>query len=287
MADFKIFIETGTDLPKKYILSEKRLEVIPINLIVDGKEYRQDAAHPELLTPVFYEGQRRGKKGTAVAVHSRQIVEQISPVLAAGQDVLYLSLADNMGGNLGAAKTAAALLKSQYPEREVLVVDTACVSLGQGRLVELCNEYAAEHSLQETYEFALQKAPAIHHLFTVQDTKYLRRVHEIGPIKNLWKRTLGRKPVYELSAKGRLSRLASASGREQAINCIAEKTVSEHVGEKVYIAHADDLSGAGKLKAKLCKLDPKLKVEIGDIGPAMGLRCGAGTLAVFYEGEDR
>ncbi len=287
MADFKIFIETGTDLSRKYILSEERLAVIPINLIVDGKEYQQDPAHPELLNPVFYEGQRKGKKGQAVAVHSRQIVEYMTPVLQAGHDVLYLSLADFMGGNLRAARKAADSLKVLFPEREVLVVDTACVSLGQGRLVELCNEYAKEHTLEETYAFALAKAPCIRHILTVEDTKYLRRFHQIGIFKNWWERAFGRKPVFELAAQGYMRTCHTAAGREQALTFVAEKAAKEWRGGKVYVAHADDLSAAGKLKAKLKKLNPALLIEIGDIGPAVGLRCGAGTVAVFYEGEER
>ncbi|MBR5783492.1 MAG: DegV family EDD domain-containing protein [Clostridia bacterium] len=287
MANFKIFIETGTDLSRKFILSQHRLRVMPLNLIIDGKEYRQDAEHPEMLTPVFYEKQRKGKLGEVAVLRIEQIIQCMRPVLAAGEDILYLSLDDFMGGNLKAARKAAEILKKEFPQRQVLVVDTACVSLGLGKLVELCNEYADGHTLEETYRFALEKAKVIHHLFLVDDPRYVRRFHQIGMVISWWDRMWGIRPIYEVAAEGYMRLKFAPRGKDKALNVLAERVLGGHREGKIYIAHADDLATAGKLRGLIIKKNSKLKIKIGDIGPAVGVRCGAGAVAVFYEGENR
>ncbi len=288
LTSFKILIETGTDLSRKYITEEENLAVMPLELIVDGKEYRQDPAHPELLSPVFYDKQRKGKKGEVTALHSHQIEEYMQQILETGLDILYLGLADRMGGNLAAARQASAKMQKKYPERNIRIVDTGCVSLGQGLLVHLCNEYMkAGHSLEETCRYAEDKAARIHHLFVVEHPKYLRRSKIIGPMTGIAERALGIKPVYEVSCGGEMFVSHKPIGKDRAFAGMARQAAHEWTEGKVYIAHADALSDAGKLKGMLKKQNSALEIEIGDIGPAIGLRCGAGTVAVFYEGEIR
>lgn len=288
LANFKLLIETGTDLSRKYIMQEENLAVMPLDLIVDGKEYKQDPAHPELLNSVFYDKQRRGKKGEITALHSHQIAGYMLPILQNGQDILYLGLADRMGGNLEAATKARESLLSRFPDRKIGIVDTGCVSLGQGLLVQLCNEYIKEgHSLEETRIFAQEKAERIHHLFVVEHPKYLRRSKTVGPFTWMLEYLFGIKPVYQISGGGDMIACYKPRGVDKAFRSMAKQVEQNCQGGKVYIAHADALSDAGKLKGLIKKQKRELDIEIGDIGPAIGLRCGAGTVAVFYEGERR
>ncbi|MBQ6947346.1 MAG: DegV family EDD domain-containing protein [Clostridia bacterium] len=288
MADFKLLIETGTDLSRKYIMQEENLAVMPLDLIVDGKEYRQDPAHPELLNSVFYDQQRSGKKSEITALHSHRIEAYMLPILEAGKDILYLGLADRMGGNLEAAKQAREALLSRFPERKIGIVDTGCVSLGQGLLVHLCNEYVkAGHTLEETQNFAVEKAKGVHHLFVVAHPKYLSRSKIIDPVTGMVERLLGINPVYEISGGGEMIVRKKPRGKDKAFAGMAKQTAEQWKDGKVYIAHADALADAGKLKGMLKKQNAALQIEIGDIGPAIGVRCGAGTVAVFYEGEKR
>lgn len=288
MADFKLLIETGTDLSRKYILKEENLAVMPLDLIVDGKEYRQDPVHPQMLTSVFYDKQRRGKRGEVTALHSHQIEDYMAPILEEGKDILYLCLADHMGGNLAAARQARAALLHRFPGRKIEIVDTGCVSLGQGMLVQLCNEYIkAGHTLEQTHAFAAEKALCIHHLFVVAHPKYLRRSKQIGPLAGIWERMVGIKPIYEISCGGDMRMTAKPHGKDKAFAGMAKQVARDCRGERLYIAHADALADAGKLKGMLKKQNDALMIEIGDIGPAIGVRCGAGTVAVFYEGDQR
>lgn len=286
MAEFKLLIETGTDLSRKYIMQEENLAVMPLDLIVDGKEYKQDPAHPQLLPSQFYDQQRSGKQGSVTALHSHQIADYMKPILQSGQDILYLGLNDRMGGNLQAAKEAANLLLSYFPRRKIGVVDTGCVSLGQGLLVQLCNEYVKEgHTLEETEAYATETAGKIHHLFVVEHPKYLARSKVIHPLTGLWERTFNIKPIYQISGGGMMKICKKPNGKEKAFTWMAQQTARQWRGGKIYIAHADALSDAGKLKGMLKKKNPELAIEIGDIGPAIGVRCGAGTVAVFYKGD--
>ncbi len=288
MADFKLLIETGTDLSRKYIMQEENLAVMPLDLIIDGKEYKQDPLHPQMLTPVFYDKQRRGMKGEITALHSHQIEAYMQPILELGKDILYLGLADHMGGNLAAARQARETMLQQYPDRQIGIVDTGCVSLGQGLLVQYCNEYLkAGHTLEETRCFVEEKAKQVHHLFMVDRPKYLRRSKVIGPLTGIWEQLFGIKPIYQINQNGQMTIAKKPRGKEKAFLQMADQVARQWTGGKIYIAHADTLSDAGKLKAMLQKRKIATEIEIGDIGPAIGLRCGAGTVAVFYEGEKR
>ena len=59
-------------------------------------------------------------------------------ILSQGKDILYLSFSSALSTTYQSAVIAADDLREEFPDGQVLVVDSRCASLGQGLLVYLC-----------------------------------------------------------------------------------------------------------------------------------------------------
>ena len=74
--------------------------------------------------------------------------------LIAGHDVLYLGFSSGLSGTFNAGAMAARELQEEYPEFELIAVDTLCACMGQGLLVYLAAlEKAGGKSMHEVRDF--------------------------------------------------------------------------------------------------------------------------------------
>ena len=98
----------------------------------------------------MYRGLRAGESATTSAVNPEGWKHILEPVLASGQDALILAFSSGLSTTYQSAVIAAQELKEKYPERNVIVVDTLCASLGQGLLVwHACKKRDAGMTLEE------------------------------------------------------------------------------------------------------------------------------------------
>ena len=154
MRDFVILTDSSCDLPAQ-MAQELELEVAPLHLELEGKDYRNLLDGSEIGFEEFYEKVRGGAMGTTSAVSVGGFAEQMRPILEAGKDVLCLSFSSGLSTTYQSAVIAAQDLAAEFPEAKIFVVDTLSASLGQGLLVYLCaKERSAGKSLEEVRDYA-------------------------------------------------------------------------------------------------------------------------------------
>ena len=56
---------------------------------------------------------------------------------------------------------------------------------------------------------------------------------------------------------------------------------------KMWIAHSDCIKTANAVVEQLKSSYPRADVRLFEIGPVIGSHCGAGTIAVFFVGDER
>ena len=56
---------------------------------------------------------------------------------------------------------------------------------------------------------------------------------------------------------------------------------------RMWVAHSDCIETANKVVEQLKAQYPKADVKLFEIGPVIGTHCGAGTVAVYFFGDDR
>lgn len=253
----------------------------------DDREYSAFDMEPA----VFYERMRQGSTAKTSAINSEMFREVFEKTLLEGKDVLYISFSSGLSTTYNSARMAAEDLRSQYPDRKVIVVDTLAASAGQGMLVKLAvDKKATGATIEETAAYVDKHITKLCHWFTVDDLMYLKRGGRVSPTVAFVGNALGIKPILHVDYEGHLVKVTKARSRKNSISMLADKYVelAETVGEgPVYISHGDCIADAEALAALIFERTGAKTEIITDVGPVIGAHSGPGTLALFFIGTER
>ena len=173
MRDFVIMTDSCCDLTDE-MARELGIVVVPLSLEMGGRTYRNWLDGGDIAFQDFYSRIRAGETATTSAVSVGDFQEQMRAILSQGTDILYLSFSSALSTTYQSAVIAAEDLREEFPDGQVLVVDSRCASLGQGLLVYLCaREKAAGRSLTGLRDYAEATKGHICHWFTVDDLNHL------------------------------------------------------------------------------------------------------------------
>ena len=214
MRDFVIMTDSCCDLTDE-MARELGIVVVPLSLEMGGQTYRNWLDGRDIAFQDFYSRIRAGETATTSAVSVGDFQEQMREILSQGKDILHLSFSSALSTTYQSAVIAADDLREEFPDGQVLVVDSRCASLGQGLLVYLCaREKAAGRSLTGLRDYAEATKGQICHWFTVDDLNHLKRGGRISAATALVGTMLSIKPVLHVDDEGRLISVSKARGRK-------------------------------------------------------------------------
>ena len=290
LKSFTILTDSSCDLPAS-MAEEMQLEVLPLTVYVEEDHYRNYLDGREIGFHEFYQRLQTAKNVKTSAVNQAQFLEIMEPLVAAGNDVLYLGFSSGLSGTCNAGALAAAELREKYPERKIYTVDTLCASLGQGLLVYLCwQQQRAGKSIEEVRDYAEATKLHLCHWFTVDDLMFLKRGGRVSAATAIVGSMLSIKPVMHVDNDGHLIKVDIARGRKASIRALAaemEKRGTDLAGQHIFISHGDCEDDANYL-AKLIREKFAVKyITINYVGPVIGAHSGPGTLALFFLGTER
>lgn len=289
MVKYQIITESTGDLTPA-LIAELGVTVLPMQFNLDGASYRNYPDGRDLSPADFYAKLRAGATCTTSQVSMADYHDAFTPVLAGGQDILYLSFSSGLSGTCQAANLAAQEMAEQFPDRRVLVVDSLQASMGEGLFVYLVARKAKRENLDldAAAAYAKDLAPKVCAWFTVNDLMFLKRGGRLSGAAAVAGTLLGIKPVLHVDDEGHLIAMEKVRGRRASLDALLkhyETTVSDK-NETVFISHGDCAADCAYVIDKLKALGVK-EIYQGDIGPVIGAHSGPGTVALFWVGTKR
>ena len=286
---FAILTDTSANLPTP-LLQKHGVTVAPFSYSYDGAE------HTCLDTGSFdgaayYGAMRKGTVVTTSLVNPDRFISAARPLLAAGEDVLFVGMSSGISGSFGSAKLAAGDLREEFPGRDIQLIDTLGASGGFGLLLYMAVQKKREGgTIEECEKVVLDNRFHLCHWFTVDDLVYLKRGGRISAATAFVGNTLGFKPVLHMDDAGHLINMFKFRGRKASLNAMADKygeLALDKAGGTVFISHGDCRADADTLAAILKERYGASVKEIVVVGPVIGAHSGPGTLALFFLGEHR
>ena len=285
-AGYVMFTDSACDiLPEK--LAEWGVELIRMPyLFTDDGAGKLDHDQP---MKEFYDEMRNGRVAKTSGLNEDVFISAFTPVLEAGNDILYLAFSSGLSVTYESGKKASETLAEKYPERKIRVVDSLAASAGEGLFVYLGVQNRNKGMALDENADALE-ADKLHvcHWFTVEDLKYLKRGGRVSAATALLGTALNVKPVLHVDNEGHLIKMTQVHGRKKSIRTMAEK-LGESILEDtpIFISHGDCVQDAEKLK-EILETEYHRKVDlITGIGSVIGAHSGPGTLALFFRGTAR
>ena len=131
--EYVIMTDSSCDLPQE-LADQLGLEVLPLEVMADGKNYRNWLDGREIGFKEFYKLAREGKELKTSAVNTAAFEEKMEKLLGEGKDVLYIGFSTGLSTTYNSGESAARELREKYPDRKIYTVDTLAASLGQGMI---------------------------------------------------------------------------------------------------------------------------------------------------------
>lgn len=287
MNTYRIVTDSASDVGEH--LREWGVPSVSLTLKFDGDDKVQ--LNDEIEPVAFYNRMREGGVAKTSAVNPEAFIQCFEPILASGEDILYIGFSSGLSTTCNSGRIAADKLLPKYPERKIVVIDSLSASAGFGMLVYLAVKKRDEGaSLEENAKYIEALVPNMCHWFTVDDLVYLKRGGRISAATAFVGGVLGIKPVLHVDNEGHLVSKFKVRGRRAAIKALADK-LGELMTDKsqgpVFICHADCANDAALLSSMIKEtygLDTDITVFTG---PVIGAHAGPGTLALFFIGNER
>lgn len=277
----KIYTDSACDLPKSY-LDENNVQLIPLHVLLDGKEYR------DLLdiTPVdVYDAVRAGKQPKTSQASPEYFLEEWTKLAKSGEEAIYVAFSSELSGTYSTAVMIRDQVKEDYPDFDLVIVNTRCASLGFGLVVkEAIRQRDAGSDLQTIEEQVRFTAKHMEHLFTVEDLDYMARGGRVSKASAFIGGLLNIKPLLHVE-DGKLIPIEKLRGRKRVMKRMldlmeerGDRLNEQHIG----INHSDDEAFAKEFEALVKeRFNPK-STEVQMIGSTIGAHVGPGTLSVYF-----
>ena len=287
---YTLSCESTADLTLDH-LTKRNIPVLAYTYIIDGVEYADDMRAGNGLA-LFYNQLIAGKQPTTSLINVERYTEFFRSILEKG-DMLHICFGSGLSQSASNAMKAAELVKKEFPNRKVYVVDSLCACVGYGLFVDTVADLRDEgKDIDFLYKWAQDNRLKVQHQFFSTTLTYFRRSGRISGPAALFGNILKLCPIMHLNNNGKIIAYAKVMSETKAIAKTLDEIAakidkgSEYDG-KLWLGHSDYISSATKMVEELKKAYPKASIRIFDIGPVVASHCGPGTLAIFFWGAMR
>lgn len=288
MSNYVIFTDSSCDLSEE-MLRARGVYSLSLSFRFDGED--NEYFNNEMSIDSFYKKMRDGAVAKTSAVNSERFTIEFEKLLKKGLDILYIGFSTGLSTTFNCASIAAENLRSDYPDRKILLVDTLAASAGIALLIDMVIERKnAGASIEEAAKHAEDMKLKICHWFTVDDLVYLKRGGRISPTAAFFGNMIGIKPVLHVDNEGHLVNVDKVRGRRTSIMALAEKygeLCDDEENKVVYISHADCPLDAEALSKIIEEKFGAKTALITNVGTVIGAHAGPGTIALFFVGKER
>lgn len=270
-----VITDTDSSLPVD-IAARYGIQQVPISVHFGNQTW---AASEISDADVFARVDREGKLPTTSAPSPGQFVEAYQRAFDRGADsVVCICVSSVVSGVFNAAVTARELL----PERDIAVLDSRSLAMGQGFMVLAAAEAAAAGAGKEEVVRSAEDVRQRTHLYAALSTlKYLAMSGRVGHLAAGMGGLLSVQPILTVR-DGKLDLLEKVRTRRKALARVVELLEQAADGqsvERVAAVHVCLPDEAKAFGAELCqRLGCPTEAIVADLTPGLSVHSGAGLL---------
>ena len=280
-------------------LSKEHFERINVKYIcfhyqLDGVDYMDDLGQ-SMDFDEFYKRMEEGADTKTSQINVDEFLDYFRPILKEGHDILHITLSSGISGVINSASTAAEILRDEFPDRKIYVVDSLGASSGYGLIMQTLSELRDEGmGIDELHEWIEDNKLNMHHWFFSTDLTFYIKGGRVSKTSGAIGQVLNICPLLNMDNLGRLIPRFKIRTKKKVYKATVDKMEEfardrlDYSG-KCYISQSACMDDAKEVARQIEERFPKLdgKVEINSIGTTIGSHTGPGTVAVFFWGDKR
>lgn len=260
--------------------AELGVTVVPLFVIFGEKSYRD---YIDLSRDDFYDRLAHDKALPITSQPTSQMFEEaFAPLVAAGADILCITLSKALSGTINAATSAAA----QFPDASISLFDSMTVAGGLQLQVLHARELAAQGKPVCEIVSALEADRAVQSLYaTLPDLSHVVRTGRIGKAQAALGTLMKIVPVLRLKdgvveAEAQVRTFARA---QTAMVDAAMRRISSPANARIMVMH----TRAPQIAQQMAKVvrerlgTAPRSLELLEAGPVIATHAGAGAVGIF------
>lgn len=278
MNNIKIICETMNDLPDGLLDKYSNIEVLPVTIVFEGKEYRSGV---DMNTDEFYQMLRSSESMPSTSqVTYATFKEVFEKYLKEGKKVLYMSGSSAASGTYQSAMIA----KNDIESDDLYIFDTYGVSLAGGVLIEQAAKMVKEG---KDINYIVKKLEEIKSkvclYFSVDSLDYLQKGGRISGTKAAIGTLLSIKPILKIE-DGLVKQKGQVRGTKKIIpaliNEIKNEVGNDFSEKDIYIGYGDDMKVRDEFINKVEKeLSPR-NIYTFQIGSCVACHSGPNVFGI-------
>lgn len=193
--------------------------------------------------------------------------------------IVSIHISSGLSGTVEMVRNVA----SSFSERQIAVLDSLSLSMGQGfAVLEAARVAAQGGSFQQVVEKAQQVIDSMNVFFVVGTLEYLIRGGRIGFVSGALGELLQLKPVISINSEGKYYTVEKLRGRKKSLQKTYEiiRDKLESSGGTVAVCHCNALAEAEEMATQLRATPGVKEVVIGQVGPVISVHCGPGLIGL-------
>ncbi len=288
MKNFIVTTDSGCDLSIERC-RERGIHPVAMNYSLNGENMRDTMETKDLKE--FYDGMRNGDVPQTSQITPHQYTEFWTPLLKHCLPIIHISLGGSISGTYANGVMAAKMLKEEYPDSDIRVIDSTLASVGYGMLAEKAADMRDEgKSIDECEKKLNELKERINTCYTTGDLTYLYRSGRVSKTGMVIAHTLNIWPILKLDLEGHLIVQSKERGKKNTVSRIHDiiGELCENPEEQTLVICHSDIPEEAKCFGEGIKEKFGFKDVIYTyIGTTIGSNCGPGLVAAFFIGKKR
>ena len=281
-----IVTDTTACIPKEQV-EKYGIAVVPIELIIDGRVYRDGI---DISPSEFYALLRQAEKlPTTSGSLPGPYLKAYREASKRASSILCITESSKFSGMFNSARVAVEMARKDIPNVPIEVLECTTAAAGQGLVVLAAARAAASgKSLTEVFEISRGVMRRVSLFATLDTLHYLVKGGRVPKAAGLVNSLLQIKPVFTVN-EGDAHTVAlprsTPNAMKRIIKLMGQKIVK---GQplRVVVMHADALKEAIILRNRISAQFDCAELFITEFTPVMGVHTGPGVIGVaFYSGD--
>ncbi|SHE56146.1 EDD domain protein, DegV family [Marinitoga hydrogenitolerans DSM 16785] len=269
-------VDSGTDIPKD-IIEKYNIKVVPLRIIINGKEYEEGTISEEFLI------ERLNDSEVKTSLPNPEKIEKaIKEFINSGiKKILTFNISGSMSGTYNLFRLVSNKIKEEYTDVEIENIDTLNISIGAGLVAYRSIKMLEEgKSFEEVALWGKENAKKSKIFFVIPTLQYLAKGGRIGKVSAKIGELLNIKPIISNSDEGIYYTVTKVRGLKKAYKRVYNEFL-KFVDNNKYLA-AVYISGASKeieklqndVYKKIMELENTMEVFVGKLSSTLLVHAG-------------
>lgn len=288
--NYHIYADMSIDIDMK-VAAEHDIRFVPMEYVLGEESFYCTRPESDEAMHNYYEKLRHKIPTKTSQITPNHYVEVFEPLVKEGVPLLYLALSSGLSNTYSSACMAVSLLKEEYDNVNIEVVDTYGATGGMGLLAEAAAENRKKGmSVSENADWLRAHSRNILYWFKVEDLMYLMRGGRVSATTAIVGTALNIKPILTVNHEGKLDTIDKKRGNKLAVKNLIERFEASYdpgLGTTAYICCSDCIPDAENLRDMLLEKHPELTIRITMLSPIIGAHTGPDMFALIHWGNGR